>query len=133
MCFAEIDKNPPIRRNTQKQHLQNSDQNLTKHPRKGLFLKILPNNCLKTRLLDETPCTVTPSIADRSEGLLFFMFFIFSFFSFFHFFIFLFTFFIFLFFIFHIFSFFHSLSFSIFSIFSFFFHFFFHFSLPGPF
>ena len=35
--FAEVDKNPTIGRNTQKQHLQNSDQNLT-------------------RLLDETPC-----------------------------------------------------------------------------
>ena len=45
----------PIRRNTQKQHLQNSDQNLTKK-RKNQVLKIPPDSCSKTRLLDETPC-----------------------------------------------------------------------------
>ena len=61
--------------------------------------------------------TVTPAIADGSEGLLFFHFFIFSFY-FFHFFIFLSSFFLFL----------HIFIFRIFSIFSFFFIFsFFHF------
>ena len=47
--FAEVDKNPPIGRNTQKQRLQHSDQNFDKTP-------IPPNSCLKIRLLDETPC-----------------------------------------------------------------------------
>ena len=57
MCFAEVDKNPPVRRNTQKQHLQNSDPNFTKKAQgKSILLKILPNSCLKTRLIDETPC-----------------------------------------------------------------------------
>ena len=39
LCFAEVDQNPPIRRNTQKQHLQNSDQNLTTNPRKKLIFE----------------------------------------------------------------------------------------------
>ena len=37
--FAEVDKNPPIRRNTQKQRLQNSDQNLANNPRKKLKIE----------------------------------------------------------------------------------------------
>ena len=49
MGFAEVDKSPPIGRNTQKQRLQNSDHNLTKKKNKGKSktLKIPPSSCLK--------------------------------------------------------------------------------------
>ena len=57
MSFAEVDKNPPIRRNTEKQHFQNSDQKSIQNPKKNpFFLKIPSDSCLKTRLTDEPPC-----------------------------------------------------------------------------
>ena len=52
-CVSQrLKKKPSNRRNTQKQHLQNSDQNLTKKR----FLTVPPNSCFKTRLIDETHC-----------------------------------------------------------------------------
>ena len=43
-------KNPPNRRNTQKQHLQNSEQNLTKKQRKKFKLENTAEQLLKNRL-----------------------------------------------------------------------------------
>ena len=54
--FAEVDKNPPVRRNTPQQRLPNSDQNSTKKQKQNLKSEGFAKLMVKTCLFDKTPC-----------------------------------------------------------------------------
>ena len=57
LCFAEVDKNPPIKRKHPKAAFAKFGPECEEKTQGQIqFLKILPKSCLNTRLLDETPC-----------------------------------------------------------------------------
>ena len=70
--FAEVDKNPPIRRNTQNPRLQNSDHNLTKKPKENATrfspsLNILSQTSVHDEpVLTESKATVRSQIAFKT-------------------------------------------------------------------